>query len=271
MIDIILESIKSNPVSTLVANLQQFVPLYSHLPGAIVWDESELLGLMTDLDPSESCIYRAAFMPEQASEKIEQVLQRYRSQGCLPMYWQVGPSTLPIDLGKHLEARGFHFFVRVPGMAADLQELEKVQSSSAGNFDIEQIKDTAQLLQWVNIVASVDELSDALRQGFYEVFESQGLGPKATCQLFIGMENGQPVATSRLICAGGVAGIYHVATLPEARGRGYGTAMTLAAAHAGRELGYHVGVLFASSAGYGVYRRLGFQDYCHVDVYKSPE
>jgi hypothetical protein len=221
MSDIILESTKSNLVSALEANLHAFVPLYSHLPGAIVCDEPELLGLLTDLDPSESCIYRAAFMPEQASEKIEHVLHRYRSQGCLPMYWQVGPSTLPMDLGKHLEARGFRFFVRVPGMAADLQDLEKVQPSSS-NFVIEQIKDTTQLLQWVNIVAAVDDLSNVLRQGLYEVFESQGLGPKATCQLFIGIENGQPVSTSRLICAGGVAGIYHVATLPEARGRGYG-------------------------------------------------
>jgi len=270
MSDIILESVKSNPVSALTANLHAHVPLFSHLPGVIVWDEPELLGLLTDLDPSESCVYRAAFAPEQANEKIEQVLRRYRSHGCLPMYWQVGPSTLPADLGKRLQAQGFGFFLRVPGMAVDLEDLEKGTTGS-GDFVIERITNPSQLMQWVNIVAAVDELSDALRHGFYQVFESQGLGARATCQLFLGLENGQPVATSRLIGAGGVAGIYHVATLPEARGRGYGTAMTLVAAHAGRELGYRVGVLYASPAGQGVYRRLGFQEYCHIDVYRSPE
>jgi hypothetical protein len=47
--------------------------------------------------------------------------------------------------------------------------------------------------------------------------------------------------------------------------------MTLVAAHAGYALGYHVGVLFATSAGYNVYHRLGFRDYCHIDVYQSPK
>jgi ribosomal protein S18 acetylase RimI-like enzyme len=222
MSDIILESITSNPVSALTANLHAHVPLFSDLPGVIVWDDPELLAVLTDLDPSESCVYRAAFAPEQANEKIEQVLHRYRSHGCLPMYWQVGPSTLPADLGKHLQALGFSFYLRVPGMAIDLQDLDQEPTGSSG-LVIEQIKNATQLTQWVKIVAAVDEWSDALRQGFYQVFESRGLGQSATCQLFLGIENGQTVATSRLICAGGVAGIYHVATLPEARGRGYGT------------------------------------------------
>lgn len=84
------------------------------------------------------------------------------------------------------------------------------------------------------------------------------------------MENGRPVAASRLFCAGGVAGIYHVATLLEAHGRSYGPAMTLAAAKAGRDLGYRVGGLFAAPAGYHLYHRLGFQEVCTMDVYQSP-
>ena len=103
------------------------------------------------------------------------------------------------------------------------------------------------------------------------MFGGQGFGPETPWLLFMGTVNGQPVATSRLFCAGGVAGIYHVATVPQARGQGFGTAMTLAAAHAGRGLGYRVGVLYASPVGYGVYRRLGFQEYCHIDLYESPE
>jgi hypothetical protein len=45
--------------------------------------------------------------------------------------------------------------------------------------------------------------------------------------------------------------------------------MTLAVAYAEHKEGYHVGVLFATPAGYGVYRRLGFQEYCRLDVYTS--
>jgi GNAT superfamily N-acetyltransferase len=270
MNDIILDLSTSNLVCAIEANLHAHGPLYSHLPGAKFLDEPELTGLMTDLDPSESCVYRANFRSEQASEKIEQVLQRYRSERCLPMWWIVGPSTQPADLGKRLQSRRFRKFARPPGMAVNLQGLEN-QPALPGGFVIERVMNSTQLMQWAEIVAKADEISEALKLGFYKLFEGQGFGPEAPCQLFIGMFNGQPVATSRLFCAGGVAGIYHVATLPEARGRGFGTAMTLTTVRAGLELGYHIGILFATPAGYGVYRRLGFQEYCYVDVFMSPE
>jgi ribosomal protein S18 acetylase RimI-like enzyme len=268
--NILLESSTHALVKALTDNLHTHIPFYSHMPNAILWDEPDLLALLTDLVPSESMVYRTHFTTEDASKRIEQVLQRFHAQGCLPMYWQVGPFTLPVDLGKYLQAQGFKFFVRAPGMAVNLQELEK-EPVLSGNFVIEPVKNSDQLRKWVNIVAKVDEISDALQEGFFRMFESQRTDLGANSQLFLGMENSQPVATSRLFCAGGVAGIWHVATIPEARGRGYGTGMTLAAARAGHELGMRFGVLYATAAGYSVYCRLGFQEYCHIDVYKSPD
>jgi GNAT superfamily N-acetyltransferase len=63
--------------------------------------------------------------------------------------------------------------------------------------------------------------------------------------------------------------VYHVATVPEARRRGLGSALTLAAARSARELGYRAGVLVSSSEGFGVYHRLGFRECCHADAYRS--
>jgi ribosomal protein S18 acetylase RimI-like enzyme len=125
-------------------------------------------------------------------------------------------------------------------------------------------------MKWVEIVQVADEFSASLTTGFYELFRNQGFGSDAPCFLFLGKVNNKPVATSRLFPAGGIAGIYHVATLPQARGRGYGTALTLAAANAGMELGYQVSGLFATQAGYRIYHRLGFQEVCTLDVYQSP-
>ena len=137
--DIVLDTSASNLVSALEANLLAHVPLYSHLPGAITYNDPEVLGLLTDLDPSESCVYRVAFTPEQIDKKIERVLQRFCTQHCLPMFWQVGPFTLPVDMGKHLEAQGFRFFVRAPGMAINLLKLEK-ESTISGNLVIERVR-----------------------------------------------------------------------------------------------------------------------------------
>lgn len=255
-------------VKALEANLQAHVILYASLPGAMVYDEPGILGLMTDLDFSESCIYRANLTPGQASGKIEEVLRRYRSQGCLPMWWIVGPSSQPADLGKYLQACGCQYFAHPPGMIASLQDLEQ-QTAFPSELVIERVVNSIQLMQWTEIVQIADGISASLKVGFYELFNHQGFGLDAPCSLFLGMVHDRPVAASRLFPAGGIAGIYHVATLPEVRGRRFGTAMTLAAAHAGRELGYQVGGLFATPAGYSMYHRLGFQEICTMDVYQS--
>jgi ribosomal protein S18 acetylase RimI-like enzyme len=66
------------------------------------------------------------------------------------------------------------------------------------------------------------------------------------------------------------AGIYHVATVPAAWRRGWGSALTLAVIRSARELGYRVGVLVLLSEGFGACCRLGFRECCHADAYRWP-
>ena len=84
---------------------------------------------------------------------------------------------------------------------------------------------------------------------------------------YLALLNGKPVGTSQLFTSGGVAGIYNVSSIPEARGQGVGTAITLSPLLEACERGYHVGVLQASSMGYNVYRKLGFEDFGKLSVF----
>jgi len=82
----------------------------------------------------------------------------------------------------------------------------------------------------------------------------------------------KPVATSLLFLAAGVAGIYAVSTIPEARRKGIGAFMTQYPLVQARSKGYKIGVLQSSKVGVGVYRSLGFQEYCKISEYLwSPE
>ncbi|MGA8303381.1 MAG: GNAT family N-acetyltransferase [Thermoplasmata archaeon] len=81
---------------------------------------------------------------------------------------------------------------------------------------------------------------------------------------WVGYCQGSPVATSALLTRDGIGGVYFVGTVPEARRRGYGTALTWAAIEAARREGATVCYLQASLMGRGVYERMGFR---RVDDY----
>ena len=78
---------------------------------------------------------------------------------------------------------------------------------------------------------------------------------------FLALVDGEPVATAGSYVAPEVpqvGGVYNVATVPEARGRGIGAAVTWAAVGAGARGGAVRSILQASEQGLPVYERMGF-------------
>lgn len=125
-------------------------------------------------------------------------------------------------------------------------------------------------------IATPDELThfqETVVQGFSL---PDGAGPfvitEQICNLpdvdlFIGYADDQPASTSMLIKTGDVAGIYWVATREHCRRRGFGAAMTLHAALAGRGRGCTFASLQATEMGRPVYERIGFVNPYNYRVY----
>ncbi len=85
---------------------------------------------------------------------------------------------------------------------------------------------------------------------------------------YVGYLGETPVATSQLFFTGQVARIDAVSVLPDVRRRGFGTAISLTPLRFARASGYKVAVLWASTMGVPIYRRIGFTDYCEIDIYR---
>jgi GNAT superfamily N-acetyltransferase len=132
---------------------------------------------------------------------------------------------------------------------------------------IERVRDEQALAVWTRTLAVGFGEGEREAAWVGEMYRRIGLDDQGPWRHYLGRLDGEPAATTSLFLGAGVAGIYFVFTVPQARRQGIGAAITLAALHEARALGYRIGVLGSSVMGYPVYRRLGFQEYCKIGVY----
>jgi GNAT superfamily N-acetyltransferase len=91
------------------------------------------------------------------------------------------------------------------------------------------------------------------------------------CKHVIAWLNGNPVGAGTLVECAGVAGIYNVATVPDARGQGVATAVMHALHHYALADGYSGTALASSVMGLPLYRKLGYRDDGFQVVYALSE
>lgn len=89
-----------------------------------------------------------------------------------------------------------------------------------------------------------------------------GLVGRPDCVVYVGYSDGTPVVSGLGWRTGRTVGVYAIATIPAARRRGYGAAMTARVVTDGLAAGCDVAALQASELGRPIYERLGFR----VDV-----
>jgi len=215
-------------------------------------------------DPFRNVVVSARFDPGSADRRIAEIAGAFRERRT-PFVWWRAPFHTPADLADRLERVGIVSVGSAPAMALDLHDLPPPETLPAG-LEVLAVSDEAGLRDYLAVLGAEAPPEGAPLMFREEIVEAivAHLAPQLAGEPIpmrrVGWLDGQPVAASRLSLAGGVAGIYAVATLPEARGRGIGRAMTLAALHAARGLGYRIGTLQSTEAGYPVYQRIGFRD-----------
>lgn len=174
----------------------------------------------------------------------------------------VGP--VEDDVHAVLADRGFERAGGMPAMAVEIEKLPDTSLPEGYTFERVTRRDQREL--WGDVFARGYEIPARVGAAFAGGITDDD-ADDAPVQYFWIRRDETPVCTSIVYHEGGIAGIYGVATLPEERGKGLGAHVTAEPLRRAHRLGYRIGVLQSSEAGYPVYQRLGFSDHGEIPLY----
>ena len=188
-------------------------------------------------------------------EKIEEVISWFRERS-LPFMWMPSPDQDP-GFEERLIEHGLQSGIP-RGMSVDLNILPEKHENPT-DLEIRMVRTPDEMEKFFEIWCTAYPMPNPLAETFCNATKSIDYTSGENACFFLGYLDGEPVATSKIFLGGGVAGLWWVTTLPSARGRGVGTAMTLKPLLLAREKGYRMATLQATDMGRPLYTKLGFQ------------
>jgi GNAT superfamily N-acetyltransferase len=267
MRDIVADLSNTKLVKTVIkANWENYHYCLGRSPTVELSVGRYLTWFVTDMPDHFMNLVVCTELPSEGIDRlIENALTHFKSLNIKRLSWLIQEQVPPNEIKNQLEAQGLSFRESfATEMAIDLLSLPE-NTQIPNGLRIATVNDDEMLRQWIHVASIGFGIAQDVENIWYEFFA------EAACdrpfRTYLALLNDEPVATSQLFTSAGVAGIYNVTCLPEARGQGIGAAITLAPLLAAREMGYRVGILQASSMGRRVYKRLGFQEFGKLSLY----
>lgn len=207
-------------------------------------------------------ILAARFNAEETPVRVAQLTEMVRTRQ-VPASWLTDPAS-PDNLASELANQGWTPTPAWAGMALQLQTSLPELPLPAG-LTVTRVTDTETLRVATGIYTS--QAPPEYQSAFADIFCDLGCGSHLPWSYYLALLHGEPVACSMLYCGAGAAGLYFIATLPDFRRQGIGTAITRHTIQQAQQLGHSLIILQATELGERIYRPLGFEEYCRIGCY----
>ena len=261
MDEIITDFDESMLIKVSEENFWEFWRLIGNSHTSEVQETPEMLRYMTQVPVAHfNGVLRTRLKPEEIDMKIEEVKAKFKALQ-KSYIWGVEPSSEPSTIAEVLEKHGFMKMAEFPNMTVDITSLDEKKLKMPKGFTIEYVDNEEKLKKQIQaLVKCIENPPQEIIEKFYELEESLGYDKYPKYQRFVGLINGEPVATSVLLLAAGVAGIYSVNTAINHRRKGIGAAMTMKPLILARDMGYRIGILQSTPMALSMYQKLGFKE-----------
>jgi GNAT superfamily N-acetyltransferase len=233
----LIDSVARSMQAEMDRNMAAFWAPYGRAAGAEGGDAWFYTGLATPLfngvlNPSLDDAGLGALVGDMAA--------RIARRGA-PALWWLGPRARPADIAAKLQARGLSPAGAVPGMTVELDALPA--PDGIPGFEIRRAASPVERALWGRIAAAGTGFSPEAIAGLERLEPTLGAEAGFEQSRYVGYLEAEPVASAALVTGDGIAGIYAVATLPPARRKGIGRAMTLQPLLQARSAGCRTGIL----------------------------
>lgn len=204
-------------------------------------------------DDTFNYVLRSRWSSKQAKHCIQETSSLFEEKG-LPFSWWTSPSDTPAPFSQELLSQGFSFKEENIGMHCLLDGLAFHAPSPLSFCRVEKEEDVEAFCSVLVSIGLHPQTFPLIYQPLPKILYQEG----ACLEMYLGWAGSVPVVTGMIVFHAHAAGLYYVATCPEERKKGYGTAMMKHLLNRAQRKGYHLATLQASQEGKGLYERLGF-------------
>lgn len=235
-------------------------------PGCTLHDDGDTLWFETPIPvlPYNTVL---KFQAERdVDQRIDFLVDRYADRK-VPLLWIVHPSSLPLDLPERLQQRGLQEIEIAPCMARSLDDLPEAPPIPEG-VEIREAIEENDLIELYGLAAWRWGVPHEHRPQLRQMIEKFEIGERTSnTRFWLAWKAGAPISKIGLYNGSSSAGIYGVATKPEARGLGLASILMNTAMHAAKEMGHNLAVLDSSPLAEKLYQRLGFINFAPLRLY----
>lgn len=251
---------QSDYVNAIEKGTTYFFRLFASMKNLYFYENNDIRWVKSDNKRFPNIIFNAKFSKGAVEQRIEELADGIK-KGKLPNAWHLGPNSTPENLFDLLIDHGFkEIDDEGPGMALSLSDFE-IESKIPEELKIKQVDNYDDYVAWINIANNELMGRGALENCIYSKMINE-----PSLKLYLAFWNNKPAATSMYALDGNVADIDIIATVPEYRNRGIGTAIAAAPLLDLKKLGAEIAILRASEMGRKIYKKIGFKEYCTYRV-----
>jgi hypothetical protein len=248
------------------ANLEEFCREHSRwLPPYLIEEHEQALFVSSGTrfpGGAPNCILPRAAPDFDAESLIEQGRAFFgaRDRG-FSIY---APAHLDAALPGACEARGFVKLSDAPGLVlTDLPDAPQLPDG----IELRAVDTPAEQVAFIEVAALGFETLGLPANVSRKLFSQPTRWARPYVHAELVYDHDRPVACALTLFSHGIAGVYWVSTLPEARGRGHGSLITRSISRHALKRGASCVILQASPLGDPIYRKLGYKQFSRYPWY----